>query len=427
MERKSKIGGLRWTFLKMSVLPIFLLTLIVTVFAASSFASTMHREVENGLESLNSALAVTFDMMYPGDYSVVEDESGLYFYKGDHLLNGDFSIVDTVKERTGVEITVSCRNVRVITTLMDAQQNRLIDTRVSSTIAREVMEGQVGRFYPKVPIGGDNYYAYYAPLINSDGTSVGMLFVAKPSREVELLVRRSILPIVGVSLLFAGLMILIITLFSNRFLLVFMKIDTLLKKTANGELSVDLEPEVMKRRDELGEMGRYVVRMQHSLRELVETDQLTGLYNRRYAQRRLQQLQEKRVRDGNSFCVAIGDIDFFKKVNDTYGHECGDVVLADVAARLKELMKGRGFAARWGGEEFLLVFEYYSLEQTADALEGLLNELRGREITYRDQRVKVTMTVGAAEGSGEMIDHIIREADQKLYYGKNNGRNQVVK
>ena len=316
MKKKGRISGLRWTFLKLSFLPVFLFTLIVTVFIAGSFARIMRREVENGLEDLNSAVSVAYDMMYPGDYTVVEDQDELYFYKGDHLINGDFSIIDTVKEKTGVDITLSYQNVRIITTLTDKNQNRYTGTKVSNVITREVLESKVGKFYPKVSIGGENYFAYYSPLINSDGTSIGMLFIAKPSREVDKLVWRSIFPIIMIALVIAILAVLIVTIFSNNFLLTLIKIESLLKKTSNGDLTAELEPEVLKREDELGDMGRYVIRMQRSLRELIELDQLTGLYNRRYVQRKMERVQKKSLETGVPFSVAIGDIDFFKRVND---------------------------------------------------------------------------------------------------------------
>lgn len=427
MEKRSRGGGLRMTFLKLSILPILLLTLIVTVFAAGSFARTMRREVETSLRDLNGAVSAAYDMIYPGDYTVTEEAGELYLFKGDHQINEDYSVIDKIKENTGADITISYQSVRVITTLMDENQNRLTGTTVSNSITKEVLEGKVGKFYQKVPIGGQNYFAYYAPLINSDGSSVGMLFVAKPSKEVERLVWRSILPIIGGALAVATVMILIVTVFSNRFLLALIKIESLLKKTANGDLTAELEQEVQQREDELGDMGRYVVRMQRSLRDLIELDQLTGLYNRRYVQRKLELVQNKSIETGVPFSVAIGDIDFFKKVNDTYGHECGDAVLMDVSARMRELMKGRGFAARWGGEEFLLVFESYRLEMAADSLEDLLNVIRSRTIAFQGEKVKVTMTFGVVEGSGDRLDSIIGNADEKLYYGKNNGRNQVVR
>ncbi len=426
MEKWSRGGGLRMTFLKLSVLPILLLTLIVTVFTVVSSARTLRREVESGLRDLNGAVCAAYDMIYPGDYTVVEEADALYLFKGDHQINEDYSVIDEIKENTGAEITISYQNVRVITTLTDANNNRLTGTMVSSSITREVLGKKIGRFYQKVPIGGTDYFAYYAPLINSDGTSIGMLFVAKPSKEVEKMVWKTATPIVVGALAVSAVMILIVTMFSNKFLQTLIGIETLLKKTADGNLTAELEPEILKREDELGDMGKNVVRMQKSIRDLIELDQLTGLYNRRYVQRKLEAVQAKSLETGEPFSVAIGDIDFFKKVNDTYGHECGDAVLMDVSARMRELMKGRGFAARWGGEEFLLVFENYRLEMAADSLEDLLKLIRSRTVAFQEEKVKITMTFGVTEGGAGQLDRIIGEADKKLYYGKNHGRNQVV-
>ena len=340
MRKKGRISGLRWTFLKLNFLPVFLFTLIVTSFASSSFAASMRREMESELRDLNDAVAVVFDMMYPGDYTVVGEGDELLFYKGDHLINGDYSVIDAVKEKAGVDITLTYKSTRVITTLTDANGNRMTGTTVNNVITREVTDNREGHFYPKVSISREDYFAYYAPLINSDGTCIGMLFVAKPAKEVNKLVWQSVFPILLVALAVAVLTVLIVTVFSDKFLSTLIKIESLLNKTSNGNLTAELEPEVLKREDELGDMGRYVVQMQRSLRDLIERDQLTGLYNRRYVQMKLEHVQKKSLETGVPFSVAIGDIDFFKRVNDTYGHECGDAVLVDVSARMTEMMKG---------------------------------------------------------------------------------------
>ena len=142
MEKRSRGGGLRMTFLKLSVLPILLLTLIVTLFAAGSFARTMRREVENELKNLNGAVSAAYDMIYPGDYTVVEELDELYLFKGKHQINEDYSVIDKIKENTGADITISYQNVRVITTLMDENHDRLAGTKVSSSITKEVLEAR---------------------------------------------------------------------------------------------------------------------------------------------------------------------------------------------------------------------------------------------------------------------------------------------
>ena len=195
----------------------------------------------------------------------------------------------------------------------------------------------------------------------------------------------------------------------------------------NGNLHAELDSYVLKRSDELSEMGKHAVKMQKSLRELVEQDILTKLYNRRSGEKMARQIQDEYRRSGIPFCVALGDVDYFKKVNDTYGHECGDIVLVHLADQLKEHMRRRGFAARWGGEEFLLVFQNSNLEDTVKSVEELMENIRSSAIGYQNEKeIHITMTFGVVEGSEDKIDHIIRESDTKLYLGKKQGRDQIV-
>jgi predicted signal transduction protein with EAL and GGDEF domain len=114
-------------------------------------------------------------------------------------------------------------------------------------------------------------------------------------------------------------------------------------------------------------------------------------------------------------------------VNDTYGHDAGDEVLKFVAGELKELMGGRGHAVRWGGEEFLLIFEDMSLISAGAALEEYIDRLHGLSVNYNHQTLRVTMTIGLVEGSGKTdLEELIKQADEKLYYGKEHGRDQLV-
>ena len=166
--------------------------------------------------------------------------------------------------------------------------------------------------------------------------------------------------------------------------------------------------------------------MQGSLRRMVETDALTGLFNRRSGERKLRAIMEKAIANQTPYCVSIGDIDFFKKVNDTYGHACGDEVLKTVAGILQEHMRSAGFVARWGGEEFLLVLDRMNLEQARTCLEETLEHIRRTEILYENQVVKVTMTFGLIESCGHDYESLLIEADDKLYVGKSGGRNRVV-
>ena len=125
--------------------------------------------------------------------------------------------------------------------------------------------------------------------------------------------------------------------------------------------------------------------------------------------------------------ITIGDIDFFKKVNDTYGHECGDEVLRTLAAVFKKEMEGHGVVARWGGEEFIFVFEGVNGDEAMVLLDHLQRAIRDTVINYEGLQLKVTMTFGLVEYNTKLrLDENINIADERLYIGKEKGRDRII-
>lgn len=174
-------------------------------------------------------------------------------------------------------------------------------------------------------------------------------------------------------------------------------------------------------------MEKKLVIYNERLKDASRRDPLTKLYNRRAMTEYMEQMVERLDRYGNWFNVAIGDIDFFKKVNDTYGHEAGDLVLVQIAELLSAYMKSRGCVGRWGGEEFLLIFKDLNGEEAYIELEKIRSMVQRKKIVYNDQVISVTMTFGLEEYSyNKPVDYTINNADQKLYLGKNQGRNRVI-
>ncbi len=154
-------------------------------------------------------------------------------------------------------------------------------------------------------------------------------------------------------------------------------------------------------------------------------DPLTGLSNRRRATEYLELV----IKSPSFYAVslAMADIDFFKKVNDTYGHDAGDEVLKFVAASMKEICGQQDLAARWGGEEFLLVFPGKNGDETLSILESLRMKIKNSVVRVKDQEIRVTMTFGLTEYDYQgNVEDTIKAADNNLYTGKANGRNQVV-
>ena len=176
------------------------------------------------------------------------------------------------------------------------------------------------------------------------------------------------------------------------------------------DINQKLEFEVEKRTEEL--------------EHIAITDGLTQLYNRTKMDMELQKLEGIYKRYGRVFSVIMIDIDYFKSVNDTFGHQVGDSVLKQFAKILKENIRNTDFIGRWGGEEFLIVCPETS-EENATTL--ALNLRKQIEETLFEKVGHKTMSVGVAQIKDEIdLDNLISNADKALYFAKENGRNKVV-
>lgn len=151
-------------------------------------------------------------------------------------------------------------------------------------------------------------------------------------------------------------------------------------------------------------------------------DRLTKLSNRHHISGYFQQYKQS----GQPYCVILGDIDNFKSVNDTYGHECGDFVLAGVADTIKNNLPDTAVPCRWGGEEFLVLI-YGEEEDAISVMECVCEKIRQREFCYNSDTLHVSMTFGVASYmENPNSEKLITIADKRLYYGKKHGKNQVV-
>ena len=181
-----------------------------------------------------------------------------------------------------------------------------------------------------------------------------------------------------------------------------------------------LELQVQKRTKELEDA-------KNQLDIIARTDELTKLPNRRDLREKIIQEANRAVRLRREFCFIFADIDKFKHINDTYGHNCGDVVLKTVANTLRNLLRKYDFIARWGGEEFLTMLPETGLDGATVVAERMRKAVESLKIIYGDTLIPVTITIGISLFDARLgVDRSIQLADQALYKGKNNGRNQVI-
>ena len=170
--------------------------------------------------------------------------------------------------------------------------------------------------------------------------------------------------------------------------------------------------------------GKFLV---EELEKYVNYDTLTHLLNRRSMDNYLQNAHKQATTGQSMFCLLMMDIDDFKKVNDTYGHDCGDEVLKCVAHTVSTGVQKNDNVFRWGGEEILVLLKT-DMDKAVAVAERIRLDIAKDPIKYRDSvNVPVTVTIGVAPyKTGMSIQQMMDDADAKLYYGKKHGKNQVV-
>ena len=174
-----------------------------------------------------------------------------------------------------------------------------------------------------------------------------------------------------------------------------------------------------------------VRRLENSLREMANIDPLTGICNRRKMHQILKNSLEQQENHPYQAVIAMMDVDFFKKVNDTYGHDAGDEVLMSLANLLFEKQNNiDGFyVSRWGGEEFLVFYEKYkqSTDEIKQYFDNMRKEIQDMIVKTDNKEIHITITMGLAfYEEGETIHNLIKIADDNLYEGKKAGRNRVI-
>jgi len=180
-----------------------------------------------------------------------------------------------------------------------------------------------------------------------------------------------------------------------------------------------LEEKVEKRTQELEQSNE-------ELKKLSWTDPLTQLFNRRSCEERFKNEIARFERTKEPFCIILGDLDHFKSINDTYGHNAGDYVLIEVANTLKEYSRKTDMVFRWGGEEFLFLLTGTGIGGGVVIGEKIRTKIEEKVFTYEQQTLPITMSLGiSVYKEGQVMEDCVKEADANLYSAKQAGRNRL--
>ncbi|MEN6349845.1 MAG: GGDEF domain-containing protein [Syntrophomonas sp.] len=158
--------------------------------------------------------------------------------------------------------------------------------------------------------------------------------------------------------------------------------------------------------------------------QLLETDELSNCFNRRYFGKRLDQLIETYQTKGNIFSIIIIDVDDFKDVNDRYGHTAGDLLITEIGYFLKSNLNDNFCVARYGGDEFIVLMPDVPLNAAVSVADELCGKCRNKK--WVNNKQGITLSIGVIEYEESTKDNIIQEVDNRLYAAKNAGKNQIV-
>ena len=166
---------------------------------------------------------------------------------------------------------------------------------------------------------------------------------------------------------------------------------------------------------------------QQELERISATDSLTGIYNRRHMEQKIQEEYSGYQRTGSEFALILADIDYFKNINDVFGHDCGDNLLKLIVNDISSTVRANDTVARWGGEEFLLLLPVTNKDHAVKLAERIRKTVEGKKYDTGIKLVSATLTMGVSVVRlGDTPDGMIKRADLALYHGKRKSRNCVI-
>jgi diguanylate cyclase (GGDEF)-like protein len=196
-----------------------------------------------------------------------------------------------------------------------------------------------------------------------------------------------------------------------------------------GMLAKDFNVMVDRLEDHISNLDKKVKEKTKALEKLVVTDALTQLYNRRYFSEISEEMYLLGKRDGTPLSMIMLDIDRFKRINDTYGHQVGDKVIMALSHCIKEIKRKSDIACRYGGEEFILLLPKTEKEGALELSERLRQKIEERTVKLEDgKQVHFTVSIGVSEVdyvTDKNIEDVIRRADDAMYMAKREGRNRI--
>lgn len=266
MKKERRNVSIAVKLIGMSVLPVVILGIILTIYGQSNLKKSLKKEIYEGLKSAALAVQGAYDAAGNGDFIMLESGNVI---KGTFVVSGNYSLADQLSSGSGIDVSLYYGNRVVVTSLMDQDNSRMTEGTVSSEVENTVLNQGKEYFAEDVELGAEHYYGYYMPIVNEEGSTYGMIFTGKKSANVNAQIASDAfkMSLISVAVIAAALILTAVMAVSIARALKHMM--GLFGKVADGNLSEVHDEKGSRRRDEIGAMLCGIAKLRVSLRDMI--------------------------------------------------------------------------------------------------------------------------------------------------------------
>ena len=268
MKQKKGLGihSFLTELLLICIVPLVVLAIVIILVASNNMKSGLQQQAIQTLQSTVTAVKTAYVNLNDGDFYV--DENG-NFMKGDYNITEHMATIDEYTDGLVTDVTLFFGDTRMATSLLDTSGNRIIGTQAVAQVIETVLnKGQEFTSYDTT-INNQNYYCYYIPLENPDGSIIGMVFAGQPSEEIDSFIKEKTTNVTTMAILCAVIIAIIVMFISKRVVKILMGMEYLVNELAEGNLTCEMDAKILKRRDEFGHSAQVMAKLQEELREII--------------------------------------------------------------------------------------------------------------------------------------------------------------
>lgn len=267
MEKKKGLGihSFLTELLLICITPVVLLVSILVVVASNNLKSGLQQEAMNSLQATAIAVKAGYTQLNDGDFALNENGD---FVKGDYNISEHMEDIDDYTDGIDTDVTLFYGDTRMATSLLDLSGNRITGTQASEEVVERVLK-QGGTFSSyRTMINEKNYYCYYMPLENADGTIVGMVFSGQPSEDIDAYISQRTAYVTMIAIICAIVMIILNFFIAKKISKIIIVMENKVNQLAQGDLTGEVEASVLKRKDEFGLIGKALLKLQDELQHI---------------------------------------------------------------------------------------------------------------------------------------------------------------